>query len=76
MARSLPDCKPYPERVIRLLGGHLNEMADAMIEAELLLPLMHGQEQMSRPHCPRRKVKLLQALEVVRDAFHTHPHTE
>jgi hypothetical protein len=34
MARSFPDCKPYPERVIRLLGGHLNEMADAMIEAD------------------------------------------
>jgi hypothetical protein len=43
---------------------------------ELLLPLMHGQKQMSCPHRPRRKAKLLQALEAVRDAFHTHPRTE
>jgi len=42
----------------------------------LLLPLMYWQEQMSRTRCPRRKAKLLQALEVVQDAFHTHPCTE
>jgi hypothetical protein len=43
---------------------------------ELLLPLMYWQEQMSRTRCPRRKAKLLQALEAVQDAFHTHPLTE
>lgn len=43
---------------------------------ELLLPLMYWQEQLSRTRCPRRKAKLLQALEAVHDAFHTHPLTE
>jgi Family of unknown function (DUF6399)/IclR helix-turn-helix domain len=43
---------------------------------ELLLPLMYWQEQLSRTRCPRRKAKLLQALEAVQDAFHTHPLTE
>ena len=43
---------------------------------ELLLPLMYWQEHMSRTRCPRRKAKLLQALEAVKDAFHTHPLTE
>ena|ERR1700730_3901453 len=43
---------------------------------ELLLPLMYWQEQMSRTRCPRRKAELLQALEAVQDAFHTHPLTE
>jgi hypothetical protein len=42
----------------------------------LLLPLMYGQEHMSRTRCPRRKAKLFQALEAVQDAFHTHPLTE
>jgi Family of unknown function (DUF6399)/IclR helix-turn-helix domain len=42
---------------------------------ELLLPLMYWQEQLSRTRCPRRKAKLLQALEAVQEAFHTHPCT-
>jgi hypothetical protein len=43
---------------------------------ELLLPLMYWQEQLSRIRCPRRKAKLVQALEVVQAAFPTHPCTE
>ncbi len=43
--------------------------------AELLLPLMYWQRQVSRTRCPRRKAQLLQALEVVQDAFETHPIT-
>jgi hypothetical protein len=42
---------------------------------EVLLPLMYGQEQLSRTRCPRRKAKLLQALEAVQAAFDTHPIT-
>ena len=42
---------------------------------EWLLPLMYGQEHMSRTRCPRRQAKLFQALEAVQDAFHTHPCT-
>lgn len=43
---------------------------------ELLLPLMYWQRQVSRTRCPRRKARLLQALEVVQGAFDTHPITE
>ncbi len=43
--------------------------------AELLLPLMYWQRQVSRTRCPRRKAQLLQALEGVQDAFETHPIT-
>ncbi len=39
---------------------------------EQLLPLMYWQHQVSRTRCPRRKAKLLQALESVQDAFATH----
>jgi Family of unknown function (DUF6399) len=39
---------------------------------EQLLPLMYGQHQVSRTRCPRRKAKLVQALESVQDAFDTH----
>src|SRR6266568_3634101 len=39
---------------------------------EQLLPLMYWQHQVSRTRCPRRKAKLLQALESVQDAFDTH----
>jgi hypothetical protein len=39
---------------------------------EHLLPLMYWQHQVSRTRCPRRKAKLLQALESVQDAFDTH----
>jgi hypothetical protein len=42
---------------------------------EVLLPLMYWQEQISHTRCPRRKAKLLQALEGVQDAFHMHPCT-
>ena len=42
---------------------------------EVLLPLMYWQEQISRTRCPRRKAKLLQALESVHDAFPLHPCT-
>ncbi len=43
---------------------------------EVLLPLMYWQQQVSRTRCPRRKAKLLQALEAVQDAFETHPITQ
>ncbi len=43
---------------------------------ELLLPLMYWQEQLSRTRCPRRKAKLLQALETVQAAFDRHPITK
>src|SRR5437667_401914 len=36
---------------------------------EQLLPLMYWQHQVSRTRCPRRKAKLLQALEAVQDTF-------
>jgi len=39
---------------------------------EHLLPLMYWQHHVSRTRCPRRKAKLLQALESVQDAFDTH----
>ena len=39
---------------------------------EHLLPLMYWQHQVARTRCPRRKAKLLQALERVQDAFDTH----
>jgi Family of unknown function (DUF6399)/IclR helix-turn-helix domain len=42
---------------------------------EVLLPLMYWQQQVSRTRCPRRKAKLLQALEAVQDAFDRHPLT-
>jgi hypothetical protein len=42
---------------------------------EQLLPLMYWQHQVARTRCPRRKAKLLQALESVQDAFDTHPIT-
>ena len=43
---------------------------------ELLLPLMYWQAQLSHTRCPRRKAKLLQALEAVQDAFYTHAFTK
>jgi len=39
---------------------------------EQLLPLMYWQHQVSRTRCPRRKARLLQALERVQDTFDTH----
>ena len=42
---------------------------------EVLLPLRYWQEQVSRTRCPRRKARLLQALEAVQAAFDTHPIT-
>ena len=42
---------------------------------EPLLPLMYGQYQVSRRRCPRRKAKLVQALEAVQDTFDRHPIT-
>jgi hypothetical protein len=39
---------------------------------EQLLPLMYWQHHVSRTRCPRRKAKLLQALESVQAAFDTH----
>ncbi len=43
---------------------------------ELLLPLMYWQEQLLRTRCPRRKARILQALEAVQAAFDKHPITE
>lgn len=40
---------------------------------EVWLPRLYWQEQRARTRCPRRKAKLLQALEGVQDAFHMHP---
>jgi hypothetical protein len=42
---------------------------------EQLLPLMYWQHQVSRTRCPRRKAKLVQALEAVQDTFDRHPIT-
>ncbi len=42
---------------------------------EQLLPLMSWQHQVSRTRCPRRKAKLVQALEAVQDTFDRHPIT-
>jgi len=42
---------------------------------EHLLPLMYWQHHVSRTRCPRRKAKLLQALEAVQDTFDRHPIT-
>ena len=39
------------------------------------LPLMYGQHQGSRTRGPRRKAKLVQALEAVQDTFDRHPIT-
>jgi hypothetical protein len=42
---------------------------------EQWLPLMYWQHQVSRTRCPRRKAKLVQALEAVQDTFDRHPIT-
>jgi hypothetical protein len=44
--------------------------------AEVLLPLLSWQEQVSRTRCPRRQAKLFQALEAVQDACERHPGTQ
>ncbi len=44
--------------------------------ADLLLPLMYWQEQLSHTRCPRRKAKLLGVLTAVAEAFETHPLTQ
>jgi hypothetical protein len=44
--------------------------------AECVLPLMYWQEQLSRTRCPRRKAKLLEALQAVEEAVETHPLTQ
>jgi hypothetical protein len=43
---------------------------------EQLLPLMSWQHHVSRTRCPRRKAKLVQALEAVQDTFDKHPITQ
>ena len=43
--------------------------------AELLLPRMYWQEQLSRTRCPRRKAKLFEAWAAVQTAFDRHPLT-
>src|SRR5439155_21374933 len=43
---------------------------------EVLLPLMYWQLQVSRTRCPRRKAKILPALQAVQNAFDTHPITQ
>jgi len=43
---------------------------------ELLLPLMYWQDQLSRTRCPKRKAKLLEALEAAQKAFETHSITQ
>jgi len=44
------------------------------VEAHLL-PLMYWEQQVLRTRCPRRKAKLLEALEAVRAALEAHPLT-
>jgi hypothetical protein len=44
------------------------------IEAQLLA-LMYWQQQVSRARCPKRKAKLVEALEKVQAAFESHPLT-
>lgn len=44
--------------------------------AECVLPLMYWQAQLSRTRCPRRKAKLLEALQAVEQAVETHPLTQ
>ena len=44
--------------------------------AEVLLPLMYWQQQVARTRCPRRKAKILQALQALQAAFETHPITQ
>jgi hypothetical protein len=44
------------------------------VEAHLL-PLMYGQDQVSRARSRRRKAQLLQVFEVVQAAFEAHPLT-
>jgi len=44
--------------------------------AEVLLPLMYWQQQVARTRCPRRKAKILQALQAMQAAFETHPITQ
>ena len=43
--------------------------------AELLLPRIYWQEQLSRTRCPRRKAQLFEAWEAVQTAFERHPIT-
>lgn len=43
---------------------------------ELLLPLLYWQQQAARTRCPRRKAKILQALQAVQATFETHPMTQ
>ncbi len=40
---------------------------------EYLLPLMYWEQQVSRTRCPRRKAKLVEALEAAQAAFAAHP---
>jgi len=40
-----------------------------------LLPLVYWEQQVSRARCPKRKAKLVEALEKVRAAFESHPLT-
>jgi hypothetical protein len=44
------------------------------VEAHLL-PLMYWEQQVSRTRCPRRKAKLVEALEAIQAAFEAHPLT-
>jgi hypothetical protein len=44
--------------------------------AELLLPLMYWQAQLSRTRCRRRKASLLEAFQTVEAAFERHPITQ
>jgi hypothetical protein len=43
---------------------------------ELLLPLMYWQEHVSHTRCPKRKARVLQALQAVEEAFEVHPMTQ
>ncbi len=42
----------------------------------LRLPLLSGQEHVSRPRCPQRKARGWQALQAVEEAFEAHPMTQ
>ena len=44
--------------------------------ADLLLPLMYWQAQLSHARCPRRKAQLLGVWKAIAEAFETHPLTQ
>jgi len=66
MARALPGCNPYRSRVTHVLGCHLYEVADAVIEAlrSTFMPLFESRRaHEARSHGPE-SLKPLPGLDV------------